>query len=473
MKAGLQWIEEKTPDLISLASAIWEYAEPSLWEERSSQLLADYLAQEGFEVRRGVGGMPTAFVASWGSGRPIIGYLGEYDALPGLSQRAIPRREPLVPGAPGHGCGHNLLGVGSLGAAVALKRELQAHGTAGTVRYYGCPAEETAIGKVFMAKEGVFDDLDVALSWHPNAINMPNSGTSLALNSAKFAFHGRSSHASAAPHLGVSALDAVELMNVGVNFLREHVPPETRIHYVITNGGSEPNVVPALAEVWYYVRAPHRVEVESVYQRIVKIAEGAALMTGAELEIKFQTGLYDLLPNNVLSDLLEESLRTVGVPSFTEEEREFARGIEDSFTLGQKAAMLRTRHLPQEFLDITLHDGVAWDFDRGETMWGSTDVGDVSWIVPTGQITTACYVVGTGGHSWQAAAASGTSIGHKGMITAARALGFAGYQLVSRPEFLAQAREAFEKSRGDKRYQSPLPQELNAPLAQLPDHGYH
>ena len=360
----------------------------------------------------------------------------------------------------GHGCGHNLLGVGSLGAAVALKEEIKAGHLQGTIRYYGCPAEETAVGKVFMARDGAFDDLDAALTWHPDSLNMVNSAASLALNSVCFEFQGRSAHASGMPHLGISALDAVELMNTGVNFLREHVPQETRIHYVITKGGQEPNIVPSQAEVWYNVRAPHREDLENVYQRIINIAEGACLMTGATLKINFQTGLYNTLPNDVLSALLDTSLREIGVHTYTEQEKEFAREIEQTFPKGQKRAILNAYHLPSEFLDVTLHEEVAPDLFKGEMLWGSTDVGDVSWIVPTGQIISACYVLGTTPHTWQAVAAAGSSIGHKGMLTAARALTYAGYQLMTRPKLLAEAREAFEKAKEGKNYISPIPPDL-------------
>jgi len=464
MKNGLLWINENTPELTALSQAIWEYAEVGLKEQRSSEVLKQFIQKNGFKIETGVGGIPTAFTASFGEGKPVIGLLGEFDALPGLSQKALPHLEPVETGGPGHGCGHNLLGVGSLAAAIALKHEVEAGRLQGTVRYYGCPAEEIAIGKVFMARDGLFDDLDAALTWHPDSLNMVNSATSLALNSVRFAFHGKASHAAGAPHLGISALDAVELMNVGTNYLREHVPQETRFHYVTTSGGKEPNVVPSYAEVWYYIRAPHREDVETVYQRITKIAEGASLMTGATLEIKFQTGLYDNLPNQVLTDLLDESLKEVGVHSFTETEEEFARKIDESFSPGQKRAVFQVYHIPTEFMEVTLHENVAPDLIRGERLSGSTDVGDVSWIVPTGQIMTACYVLGTMPHSWQAVAAAGSSIGYKGMITAARALAFAGYQLITRPELLAKAREEFIKARGNKTYHSPLPSNLKPPL---------
>jgi len=463
MRNGLSWINENTPDLAALAQSIWEYAETALEEQRSSSALSNYLKKEGFSVEFGAGGMPTAFIASYGKGNPVIAFLGEFDALPRLSQKAVPYREPLESTEHGHGCGHNLLGVGSLGAAVALKHEIETGQLQGTVRYYGCPAEETAVGKVFMARDGVFDDLDAALTWHPDAVNMVNSATSLALNSVSFAFHGKSAHASGLPHLGISALDAVELMNTGANFLREHVPQETRIHYVITDGGSEPNIVPSFAEVWYNVRSPHREDLETIYQRLIQIAQGAGMMTGATLEIKFHTGLYETLPNPVLAGLLDASLREAGAPRFTKTEMAFAQKIEQSFSPGQKRAILQAYRLPSKYLDVTLHEEVAPDFFNGALLWGSTDVGDVSWIVPTSQIMTACYVLGTSPHSWQAVAAAGSSIGHKGMITAVRSLALAGYKLLTQPELLAKVQAAFQEAKGGKNYASPLPQDLKLP----------
>jgi aminobenzoyl-glutamate utilization protein B len=467
MQTGLQWIEHNTPDLVTLAQAAWEHAEVSLQERKSAAEQAAYLKQEGFNVQLGLAGMPTALAATFGDGKPVIGFLGEYDALPGVSQTAKPHQEPLVAGGPGHGCGHNLLGVGSLAAAVALKREMQASGIKGTVRYYGCPAEETVIGKVFMAKHGVFNDLDAAITWHPSSLNVATMSSCLANNSARFAFYGRTAHAAGDPHMGISALDAVELMDVGVNYLREHVIQEARLHYVITHGGGQPNVVPAFAEVWYFVRAPHRRDVEEIYQRVVKIAEGAALMTGARLEIKFQTGVYEYLANPVVTDLMQECLQTVGAPVFTAEEKAFALEMEKSFAPGQRESLMRNGEVPEEYWDVSLHEGVAPIFDKGKVMKGSTDVGDVSWIAPTGQLGTACHVNGSTGHSWMITACSGMSIGHKGMLVAAKAMALAGYRLMTEPALLAQANAAFIKDTGGKPYVSPLPPDLLIPSPQL------
>jgi aminobenzoyl-glutamate utilization protein B len=469
MQLGLDWIEHNKPQLAALSDAIWGFAEVGLHETSSAAAQADFLEKEGFSVQRGTPGLPTAIVASFGQGKPIIGYLGEYDCLTGVSQKAVPYRDPVCEGGPGHGCGHNLLGVGALGAAVALKREIEAGNAQGTVRYYGCPAEDSASGKVFMAKHGVFNDLDAALTWHPGYLNTVRWGSNLANNSVRFTFHGRTSHAAASPHMGISALDAVELMSVGVNFLREHIIQEARIHYVITKGGDQPNVVPGLAQVWYYVRAPHRIDVEEIYQRVIKIAEGACLMTGATMDITFVKGVHEVMHNTVICDVLEESLVKAGPPQFTAEDFAFAHELEKSFTPGQRAASMRSGHTPPEYWDVVLHDGIAPAFNKGIISSGSTDVAEVSWICPTGEISAATWVCGAAAHSWQATATSGMSIGHKGMITAARTLAIAGFTLMTRPDLLQRAKEEFVKETGGKPYACPLPADMMAPLPQFED----
>lgn len=464
MKAGLAWIDNNSDALTELAHEIWGYAEIAFKETRSARAQAAFLRKQGFTVKLGVAGMRSGLVATFGSGKPIIGFLGEFDALIGMSQKVAATHDPVQDGAPGHGCGHNLLGVGSLAAAVAMKEEMLAAGATGTVRYYGCPAEENGSGKGFMAKAGLFDDLDIAISWHPGSLNMVSSRGSLAINAVRFAFHGRSSHAGGAPHMGISALDAVELMNVGVNFLREHIIQDARIHYVISNGGGQPNVVPDFAEVWYYVRAPRRQDLNEIYARVIKIAEGAALMTGARLEVKLEDGCYEYLANPVVGDVLLDSLKAVGGPRFSAEDKTFAAEIEKTFVPGQKESLLRSNHVPEDLWGVTLHEDIAPSFDKGMIGHGSTDVGDVSWIAPTGQITTATYVLGTSGHSWQATAQSGMGIGHKGMLAAAKAMGMAGYTLLTRPDLIAQAREAFVRDTGGEAYVSPLPDGMTPPV---------
>jgi aminobenzoyl-glutamate utilization protein B len=472
MQSGLQWIEEHSPELVELSRAVWGYAEVGLREHRSAAAQADYLEREVFTVERGVAGMPTAFVASFtsstsggGAGKPVIGFLGEYDALPGLSQRAVPRPEPVEVGAPGHGCGHNLLGVAALAGAVALARELEARGVPGTVRYYGCPAEENASGKLYLAKHGYLEGLDAALTWHPGQLNAVIHGSFSSNYSVRFAFHGRTAHAAGAPHLGISALDAVELMNVGANYLREHVISDARIHYVITSGGRQPNIVPDFAEVWYYVRGPRLQEVEAIYQRLLKIADGACLMTGASVEVKFLKAVHNYLANPVVTDLLEESMRRAGAPKFSAEEWAFAREIEKSFAPGQKADVLRARHVPREYWGTTLHEDVAPAYDRGVNLAGSTDVSEVSWIAPTGQFSTATSVAGSTGHSWQEAATAGMGIGERGMLVAARTLALAAIELATRPDLLERARAAFERDTEGLPYKSPLPDGMDVPPA--------
>ncbi len=455
----------------ALSDRIWELAEVGLQEHQSSALLAEELAKAGFEVTSGVADMPTAFVATYGSGKPVVAILGEYDALPGLSQKAVPRREPLREGAPGHGCGHNLLGVAGVAAAIALKEEMESSGLGGTVRYYGCPAEETLVGKVFMVRDGLFDDVDAALTWHPAALNSVWAASSLANNSAKFRFYGRSAHAAANPDMGRSALDAVEIMNVGANYLREHVVEKARIHYVITRGGGEPNVVPAEAEVWYYVRAPKREQVEEIYQRLLLCAKGAAIMTETEYDVEFLAGCYQYLPNRVLGKLLHQNLRKVGAPPFDEADRQFARQLRETFAPGQQeAAVSRFKELAEELRGKDLHDGVLPLRESDEVMPGSTDVGDVSWVVPTAQFATACTVIGAAGHSWQMTATSGMSIGHKGMLTAAEVLALTVRDLLTRPEVLAEAREEFRRATEGSPYRCPLPQGARPPHHQLEKH---
>jgi len=314
----LNYLNDQDEELSYVAKEIWDHPQIALEETFASKLLSDKLAAAGFTIEHGVGQMPTAFIASWGTGSPIIGLLGEYDALPGLSQELSADQEPLVQGGPGHGCGHNLFGTACLGAALALKAAMEAEGIPGTIRFYGCPAEETLVGKTFMAQAGVFDDLDAALSWHPDSVNSVWAGSSLAMNSFKVNFHGVASHAGVAPELGRSALDGAMLMDVGVNYLREHTIETSRIHSVITSGGQAPNVVPAYAQIWYFVRAPRRDQVDEIYQRMLDIAKGAALMSGTTYDIDFVTGCYELLSNRVISNILYEKMAEVDDLRFTE-----------------------------------------------------------------------------------------------------------------------------------------------------------
>jgi len=469
-KHALRWIEQNQKALTDLSDRIWAYAEVGLQEHRSAQDQEEYLRQAGFEITSGVAGMPSAFVASWGEGAPVIGFLGEYDALPGISQKPQPTKEEYKAGAPGHGCGHNLLGVAALAAAVALKEELAAAGIPGTVRYYGCPAEETLVGKVFMVKDGLFRDVDAALTWHPGTTNAVWNNSSNAMNSVKFTFHGRTAHAAGDPHNGRSALDAVELMNIGANYLREHIVEKARLHYVITDGGGEPNVVPAHAQVWYYMRAPERHQVDEIYARLMDIAKGAALMTGTTFDFTFLAGCYNYLPSLAINRLAQKHMEALGAPQWTAEELEFARVMNESFAPGQKEATLKAGKAPKELFTQMINDTVVpWRQDE-PPMAGSTDVGDVSWVTPTGQFATACGVLGQPGHSWQVTACSGMSIGHKGMLFAAQVMALSALDLVTDPAELKAARDEWAAAVSEAPYVTPIPEGVEPPLDQLPKH---
>lgn len=469
-KTAAGWIHEHARELRQLCDQVWDFSEVSLQEYKSSALLADYLENQGFSVERGVAGMPTAFVASYGSGAPIVGLLGEYDALPGLSQEMNPVKSPRAEGAPGHGCGHNLLGTGALAAAVAVKQAMAAGEASGTVRFYGCPAEETLVGKTFMARAGLFDDLDAAITWHPMSVNGVWASESLAMNSVRFTFHGAAAHAAANPDMGRSALDAVELMNIGVNFLREHVMQDARIHYVITDGGGEPNVVPAHAQVWYYVRAPRRSDVDALYARVVDCAKGAALMTNTTFDIDFLTACSDYQPNMALTERMAANLKEFGVPQFSEGDAAFARELAKSFPPGQKAMVIRNlgdRSIKEEDL---FHTGVIEKWGLGKVAHGSTEVGDVSYVTPTVQVVTACYPIGVAGHSWQMTASVGLDMGFKGMVSAAGAMAYTALDVLADADLRARARAEFEAMTGGRKYVSPLPEGTEPPFRQL-KHG--
>ncbi len=458
----IEWLEERQGRFIQMANTIWEHPEVALAEVRACRLQREDLTADGFTITDSIGDLPTAFLAEWssGTGGPIIGFLGEYDALPSLSQEREPSQHPIVADGPGHGCGHNLLGTAALAAASVVKAWLQATGTAGTVRYYGCPAEETCEGKVFMARAGAFDDLDLAITWHPNSTNTVWAGSSLAVNNVKFQFYGRTAHAASNPETGRSSLDAVELMNVGVNYLREHVIDAARIHYVITKGGGAPNVVPDDAEVWYFIRAPERWQVEELTERVRKVAQGAALMTETRLEEHFISGAYNMLTNRVLSDQLMSALDQLGPLDFTDEEVDYAREIASEFPEGLRRGVLASDNLPESLMSEGL-SGAVWPIrDAGKVLPGSTDVSDVSWITPTSQVTTACWPLAIPGHSWAITATAGVSIGHKGMIHAAKAMAMTAADFYLDPELRAKARAEFAASTAGRPYQCPIPADV-------------
>ncbi len=418
-----------------VARQIWDFAEVGYQEQKSSALLESELKAAGFAVQAGVAGIPTAFVAGFGSGTPVVAIIGEFDALPGLSQTAgAPTRQPIVADAPGHGCGHNLLGTGALAAAVAVKDWLRATGHAGTLRFYGTPAEEGGAGKVYMLRAGLFKDVDVAVSWHPGDRNDASPSSTLANISAKFRFHGIAAHAAAAPDKGRSALDAVEAMDDMVNMMREHVPQETRIHYIITRGGAAPNVVPDFAEAYYYARHPDMRVLDGIWNRIVEAARGAALGTGTTMDMELTGAVYNVLPNEYLSGLMHRNLERVGGFAYTPEEAAFAEQLRKTLTSPPSLPIGSQQEVQPERL--------------GGVGSASTDLADVSWNVPTVSMNAATFVPGVPAHSWQATACTGGSIGMKGMIVAAKTMALTTVDLFSDPANIQQARTEFEKKRG-------------------------
>jgi len=461
---GLRFISENERHIIEISDKIWEFAELGLEEFRSSSLLAEELRKFGFKVEMGVAGMPTAFVATCGSGAPVIGVMGEYDALAGVSQKVAPTKEPLVEGAPGHGCGHNIHGTSGMAGAIAAKMAMESTGINGTLKFFGTPAEETVGGKVFMVRDGVFDGVDAVLSHHPGSMNTGGYAGNNAVNDVKFHFYGVSSHAAGSPEDGRSAIDAVELMNIGVNYLREHIIQEARIHYVVESGGDQPNVVPAYARSWYYVRAPERDQVEQLYDRVLEIAKGAAIMTGTTHKVEFVTGLYNKLLNRALSELVISNMRSVGPPEYTEEEKRFAKEISKTISPESKRDSLRKSKRPdwEKLLDVELDRTVPDTWDRWAA--GSTDVSDVSWKAPAVEFTTSTFVLGSPGHSWQNTAQSGMGIGHKSLIFAAKTISASVIDLLTKPETLKRIKDEFDQRLGGRVYKSPLPPEMKPPL---------
>jgi aminobenzoyl-glutamate utilization protein B len=466
-KRARGWIDENTIQIISLSDKVWDYAELGLVEEKSSKLLADELEKNDFSVKRDVAGMPTAFVATWSNGDgPTIGLMGEYDALPGISNKKEPWKEALRQGAPGHGCGHNLHGVTAVTAAIATKKEMEEGDIGGSLKMYGCPAEENYDGKVFMVRDKLFNGVDACLSHHPGSINTASLSSSTAINSVKFHYYGKTSHAAGSPEQGRSALDAIELMNVGVNYLREHVIQEARFHYVIEVGGGQPNVVPDYARSWYYIRAPERDQVDHIYTRILKIAEGAALMTETTLKVEFLTGVYNILQNKVLSKVVVSNMREIEAPKYSVEELSFAAEISKSFPKEQKIDNLRKSKLPnwEKYVDVDLVTDILDPWDEGEVSGGSTDVSDVSWQTPTMEFGTAAFVLGAPSHSWQTVACSGTSIGHKSLIFASKTMAGATLDLLTKPELLMEAKQEYAKKMQGVVYRCAIPDDIEPPI---------
>lgn len=446
--ALLQKMDTRAAHYGDVSRKIWELPEVGFKENQSAGLLKSELRAAGFSVVDNVGGMPTAFTATWGQGKPVIAIMGEYDALPGLSQDDTPLRQPRVAGGPGHGCGHNLLGAASLFAAVTIKEWLAANRMPGAIRFYGTPAEEGGDGKLYMIRAGVFNDVDTVLSWHPSDQNGASLKSSLAIVSAKFRFYGKPAHASSAPDAGRSALDGLMIMANALELLREHVPDSSRIHYVITNGGSAPNIVPDYSEMFLYARHPSMPALDGIWERVIKCAQAGALASETRMELELINSSYNTLPNDALAALVDKNMRLVGGVTYNREEQAFAETIRQ--TLPD-----RTRPMgSQEAIEPpTEGKGAA-----------STDAGDVSWTLPMAQIETATYVPGVPGHSWQSAACAGMSIGRKGMLVAAKSLVLTAVDLFTDPKQVAAAKASFEKRRAGFEYRSRIPAGQKPPL---------
>ncbi len=446
----LSVVEGLKGDILHMSMALWDFSELALLETQSAEYLAAFLEAEGFSVERGVADMPTAFVATFGAGEPVIGVLAEFDALPSIGNAKVPRREPREDGHPhGQGCGHNLFGAGSVGAAVAIKRTIEAHGLSGTVKLYGTPAEETVVGKVYMAKAGVFDDADAVLDWHPGLETGVRNQAGQAMNNFEVEFFGQAAHSAADPWNGRSALDAVEMMNYGANMLREHVRPTTRIHYVIPSAGEAPNVVPEYARVWYYVRDTARVRVEGYYDRLLKIAEGAALATATEHKVTLLTGVHAMLLNRPLQEAMQENLEAVGGPEFTEEDQEFAKELQRFLGVEEKGLDVEPKPLKSE---------------PEPPGGGSTDVAEVSWITPVVSLRVTTAAAGIPWHSWAASASHGTEGSVEGAVVAAKVLALTGVDLLINPELLRAAKAYFDEETEGKPYVSPVPADQKPPM---------
>jgi aminobenzoyl-glutamate utilization protein B len=450
--AVLQSVDKHAAQYGEVSKQIWQFAEVGYQETKSSSLLQQQLKTAGFDVRAGVAGIPTAFVATYGTGKPVIGIMGEFDALPGLSQDVAAERKAITADAPGHACGHNLFGAGSALAAVAVKEYLETNKIPGTIRFYGTPAEEGGAGKVYMSRAGLFSDVDVMLHWHPGSENSVQNGGALANITAKFRFHGVASHAAVAPERGRSALDGVMLMDTAIEYLREHIPSNTRIHYIISKGGSAPNIVPELAETYVYARHPSMTTLDGIWARIIKCAQGAAMATETTLEIEPVGSVYNILPNDPLAKLVDKNLHAVGGITYSPEEKKFAEKLIKTMPAGE------TRALGSEegIQPIRIPDP--------NQASASSDVGDVSWIVPTMGFSTATAVPGTPGHSWQNVACAGSTIGRKGMVNAAKVLALTAADLFTQPEQVSSARENFEKQRAGKEYRSRIPSDQKPPI---------
>ena len=439
-KAVVQSIDRHASELTALSDQIWAFAETALREHRSAAVLADYAESQGFKVERGVSGMPTAFIATYGSGRPIIGVMGEYDALPGISQKALAEKTPLVAGGAGHGCGHNMFGAASMGAAVAIKEQIAAGRLKGTIRFYGTPAEEAEGGKSYMVRDGLFSDLDVALAWHPGDETQADTTSSQAMVDLAVEFRGRAAHAASDPWNGRSAVDALELFTHGINQMREHIKPTSRMHYTIVAGGDVPNVVPEYGKAWLWLRDWKRSEVESLLARVRKLAEGAAVMTETTSTVTVQGGSWEMLVNMTGARMLNANLTWLGSPVYTSEETEFAKKIQ------------RATDVPDVGMATKIHP-----LEDQEQEGGSTDVADVSWVVPTLHVTVATAPYKAPWHAWPVVATGGMSIGHKGLVLASKTLAATMVDLYEKPAELKAVRAEFAQSKGDVVFKAYIP----------------
>ena len=456
MSIAVETIRTNAPELCTLSQDLWDHPEVAFTEHYAAQRLKDYLAANGFTIEHPVSELPTSFVARWGSGNPKIGLLAEYDALPGFSQKTQTTEEPVTPGGAGHACGHNLMGAAHAGAAVA-KAEMEARNLGGTIIFYGCPAEEVLTGKVFMARTGVFDELDCALNFHPNVVNGIDMKRCAGINNVKFKFHGTISHAAARPYDGRSASDAAELMNVGANYLREHIPENVRIHYVTTSGGRAPNIVANFAETWYHIRSRDRAEVDDVYQRLIDVAKGAAMMTGTRVEVDLQGGCYPTLQNSVLANTVFESMQEIGSPVYTDEEKAYAAQLNATCPQSPRRAYPVDPSIP-------LTEGIKGPFNQGGFAYNASDIGDVSHLLPTIMFGTVCSNFLSDLHSWQFAACTGHSIGQKGMLFAAQTLALSAIKLMTQPERIQAAAAEWKTAMAGTTYICPIPADIMPPV---------
>jgi len=468
-RVAWDWVDRHKGMLVDAHMRIWELAEVGLQEDRTADLLTGVLAKEGFRVARGVAGMPSAFVATYGSGKPVIGVMGELDALPGISNKAVPYKEPLVEGGAGHGCGHNGYAVTALGGSLAVKAAMDEGLVKGTLKVFGCPAEETLVGKVFMVRDGVFDGIDACVGHHPASFNGVSLRSGNAMNSVKFEFYGVASHAAGSPEQGVSAMDAVELMNIGANYMREHVVQETRIHYVVEDGGHEPNVVPPYARSWYYVRAPERELVDMYYRKLLDIADGADKMVGTTHRVTFLSGVHNGMENRVLGETAIANMRLVGAPTYTDEEEAFAAEMARSIPPEKKKVGLMSSSLPDaaDLMDVNLNTRIYDPVGEGTKGGGSSDVADVAWNTPTVQFRTVYSIVGAPGHSWQNTASNGTTIGQKSTIFASKVMAGTVIDLLSDKKLLQRAKDEWARQMKGHEYSCPIPADLKPPLDQL------